>query len=935
MKEHKLAAIVFTDIVGYTKRMEADEEGTMKLLARQREIIFPVVKEFGGEVIKEIGDGLLMMFTSANRAVRFAISVQEKLKDDELTIRAGIHIGDVIFEEGDVFGSAVNIAARIEPLAPAGGICISENVRSQIRNQRDILTQSIGKKELKGVDESLEIFAVVSELSATDIPRVPFFKDLWQRRVFQVIAIYLLMAYLLRLGTGYLVREYMLSPHLTNLIWYILLSLIPSITLVSYFHGRRGVSKWTKVELIGLPLNILAAFLVLFFVFKEKDLGAMTTMLTVQNEDGLEVEKVVAKSEFRKSIYLFNFETESKDSTMVYLQYSLPSVLEYDLSQDLFISPEPALGDFQEMVDAGYPSGVGLPVTLMKRLAEESHKDYFLTGDLDRQDEELILHARLYNTKFTKLVAEFTLRSGDPFSLVDMISVELKKGMGLPESHISETTDLPVAEIFTASEKALYLFSKAMRASLERNWSEHLSYLNAAIQEDPDFALAYVIITISYFQNGKYELSQQAVEKALSLQHKLSDRQKFTIKYVDYVLSHQPEKAIAVVKMWIELYPNDLSAYMTLAERYLVKDMIEEAIEVYKTVLYLDPGQYNMVRRIGGLYLQIDEFDSALVYYQKYADHLPQQAESYQLLGDYYMLAGEMDLAGENYERALLLANPNEKHSIMVDQALYMMHNGRMDEAYSALSNAMQSAINIQDSISSHSALEDYYLLKGQLQNSLEQYKLKMELNRRTQPPQYFSVQRIITIEPYITARKFDEAEAILEEIRENLNDKIKDMVNYGYLYIYAETGDTASLRIAINDAKNIIEAFGEDVLWGNIYYAEARISEHLEEYERAIDYYSRCLEMNAMSISFYRARARCYRKLEEYDKAEAEIQRALKSRPFSPLNNYEAALIYFDMQDNDKGLEHLKIAVDIWKDADPDYERASLAKQKYESFMQ
>ena len=71
MKDRKLAAIVFTDIVGYTKRMEKDEAGTMKLLARQRELLFPMVKEFGGEVIKEIGDGLLMMFTSANRAVRF------------------------------------------------------------------------------------------------------------------------------------------------------------------------------------------------------------------------------------------------------------------------------------------------------------------------------------------------------------------------------------------------------------------------------------------------------------------------------------------------------------------------------------------------------------------------------------------------------------------------------------------------------------------------------------------------------------------------------------------------------------------------------------------------------------------------------------------------------------------------------------------------
>jgi len=270
MQDHKLAAIVFTDIVGYTKRMDADEEGTMKLLARQRELIFPLVKEFGGEVIKEIGDGLLIMFTSANRAVRFSVAAQEKLKEEELTIRAGIHIGDVIFEEGDVFGSAVNIAARIEPLAPAGGICISEAVRNQIRNQGDIITVSIGKKELKGVDQAIEIFQVVAEAAEGSQQRIPFFKDLWQRRVIQITGIYLIMSYLVKLGIGFMVKEYMLSPHLTNLIWYILLSLVPSIILVAYFHGRKGVSKWTRIELIGLPINIIAAVLVLFLIFQEK-----------------------------------------------------------------------------------------------------------------------------------------------------------------------------------------------------------------------------------------------------------------------------------------------------------------------------------------------------------------------------------------------------------------------------------------------------------------------------------------------------------------------------------------------------------------------------------------------------------------------------------------------------------------------------------------
>ena len=429
MKDHKLAAIVFTDIVGYTRRMEADEEGTMKLLARQREIIFPMVKEFGGEVIKEIGDGLLMMFTSANRAVRFTMAVQEKLKDDELTIRAGIHIGDVVFEEGDVFGSAVNIAARIEPLAPAGGICISEDVRSQIRNQNDIITTSIGKKELKGVDQAVEIYQVISEELAQSQKRIPFFKDLWQRRVIQITVIYLFVSYLVSLGIEFMVKEYMLSPHLTNLIWYILLSLIPSIILVSYFHGKKGVSKWTKVEIIGLPLNIIVAVLVLVFVFKGKDLGAITTKVIVQNEDGEKIEKLIVKNEFRKKIFIFNIENISGDTALDYLQYGIPEMTEYDLAQDILLTPQTAMGIYSRIAEAGYDAAVGLPLTMMKRFAEKRHMNYFMFGQLNFENGEYILGVELYETKLTRKIFEVSLKDTSPFGLVDKLSIEIKKAL--------------------------------------------------------------------------------------------------------------------------------------------------------------------------------------------------------------------------------------------------------------------------------------------------------------------------------------------------------------------------------------------------------------------------------------------------------------------------------------------------------------------------
>lgn len=932
MKDHKLAAIVFTDIVGYTKRMEADEEGTMKLLAKQREIMFPMVKEFGGEVIKEIGDGLLMMFTSANRAVRFAMAVQEQLKDDELTIRAGIHIGDVIFEKGDIFGSAVNIAARIEPLAPAGGICLSKDVRNQIRNQGDIITSSIGKKELKGVNELIEIYRVVTaEIEESQI-RLPFYKDLWQRRVFQIIGIYLLISYLIRMSMSFIVKEYMLSPHLTSLIWLILLSLIPSIILISYFHGRQGISKWTKVELIGMPLNIVVALFILIFVFKGKDLGAITTKLTVQNLKGEKIEKLIIKNEFRKKIFIFNVENISGDTALDYLQYSIPAMTEYDLSQDLLLTLETSMKIYSKMINAGYENAVGLPITLMKRFAEQRHMNYFMFGDLDKEKDEYILNVKLYDTKLTRLISEISVRDKSPFSLVDQLSIEIKKAMGLPESHISKTIDLPVSEIFTDSEKALYYFSLSLKENVLNNWVENVRLLDLALQEDSEFALAYVIITISYFNINDFEAAQNALQSAMNLPHKLSDRHQFIVKYVHYVLGQQPDKALTIVKMWVDLYPDDLRAHTTLAERYAIRNMYQEAINEYKEILRIDPEQYQFLSKLGSFYLQLGNFDSSLVYYQKYAQKLPQQTKSYRNLGYYYTVIGDMELAKENYEKALLMADVAEEVPVKIDLANILLNTGKFDLAHEQYLDVLRISKTASDSAKVFGALEKFYLTKGQAGKSLESHEQKIAKYKTFIPPKDVMVYRVFSVEPYIYADKLDKAFKILEEIAIKLEPPLDNVVPFGYMIIYAETGETEKALEAISGAEDLIKGFGEEILMAEVYNVQGKLNELLGEYPKAIENYNKCLEMNATSYFFHSSIARCYRHLLDFQKAEEEIQISLKYHPFDPISNYEAALLYLETGDEEKGLEYLERAVDIWKDADSDYQKANIAKDKLSS---
>ncbi len=160
----KLAAIMFTDIAGYTTLMGEDESKALQLLQRNRGLLKPIIEQFRGEWLKEIGDGTLSCFSSAVDAVNCALAIQQVLKDDpDLRLRIGIHIGDVVFERGDVFGEGVNVASRIEPLAEPGGICVSERVYDDIRNKPGIETTLLGEQQLKGVDRPVKVYAVTEK----------------------------------------------------------------------------------------------------------------------------------------------------------------------------------------------------------------------------------------------------------------------------------------------------------------------------------------------------------------------------------------------------------------------------------------------------------------------------------------------------------------------------------------------------------------------------------------------------------------------------------------------------------------------------------------------------------------------------------------------------------------------------------------------------
>jgi len=155
---------MFTDIVGYTALMGSDEQKAFELLDKNRQLQKPIIEEFNGKFIKELGDGVMASFNTVSDAVYAAIKIQERCNAaKDFQLRIGIHMGEVVFENDDVFGDGVNIASRIQAIATPGGIYISESVHNNVSNKKEITTRFVKEEKLKNVKEAVRIYEVLSE----------------------------------------------------------------------------------------------------------------------------------------------------------------------------------------------------------------------------------------------------------------------------------------------------------------------------------------------------------------------------------------------------------------------------------------------------------------------------------------------------------------------------------------------------------------------------------------------------------------------------------------------------------------------------------------------------------------------------------------------------------------------------------------------------
>src|SRR6476620_9758802 len=225
-EQRKLAAIMFTDMVGYSALSQRDEKLAQELLEEHRQLLREIFPRFNGTEIKTIGDAFLVEFGSALEGAQCAIEIQRTLAkrnadapaNRQIQVRIGVHIGDVVHRGGDVYGDGVNIASRIEPLAGAGGICVSMDVERQIRNALEARFEKLAPTDLKNISVPMDLFRIILPWEReTRLPSEPQKRDVRQRRSIPVAWPIAAALLLIATATWFLFSRYKTSSAVNSL----------------------------------------------------------------------------------------------------------------------------------------------------------------------------------------------------------------------------------------------------------------------------------------------------------------------------------------------------------------------------------------------------------------------------------------------------------------------------------------------------------------------------------------------------------------------------------------------------------------------------------------------------------------------------------------------------------------------------------------------
>lgn len=484
---------------------------------------------------------------------------------------------------------------------------------------------------------------------------------LWHRRVPQYVGMYVAATWLAIEMGDWVTQRFGLPEVVTSYVFVGMLALLPSVALLAWGHGAPGKDKWTLFETVFLPVNTaLAAFAIAILVEPTSTLA--TEMMDVVNEDGQIETYEVPLAGYHQDVLAMFWRSTDEDPDEAWLDYGLPAMLAEDLSRSPLLSLETPLdsaGLRESLKRYGSDDGRVSSQALSLQIARKGLYEYLLTGEWGRMDNgSFQLIARLFSVENGELLAEFTRQGEKWFTLVDLLSSDLRQELAQANSgNTTLVTDLKLSEHLSSSEAAIKLWVEANVArGFANDYAAAIEALVKAIEIDPTFALANGQLGMAYRMNAQNEAGIKAIEQALRHDYKLSTRDRFMLRANRYAALGEMPKAIRVLEMWTEIEPQSVSALKLLARNYMVSgDHLDEASAAFAAVRKLDPQAIDTILAQAQVEQQRRDFAAANEYIELYLASRPDDYRALLLQGRVRSEVDDVIGARESYENAAIV----------------------------------------------------------------------------------------------------------------------------------------------------------------------------------------------------------------------------------------------------------------------------------------
>lgn len=722
-------------------------------------------------------------------------------------------------------------------------------------------------------------------------------------------------------------NRYLLSPHLVELVVAVAVVLLPTVLLLAYFRGEEGRTPWTRAEKLGIPCNLVAALVVLAIVFHARDLGALTRKVEVTNANGNTVERQVPKSAFRKHVALFFLANRSGDAQQDWIGHAAPDLIKLDVSQDLFVDSRRQYEFVEAIKKAGANPRDALPLGLQQQLARDSNVDFIVFGSFTRQGDDFVVDLSLAPTGRGRAIAERRHRGPDLFKLVDEASLQLRKDLGIPSAEIESATDLPVAEIMTHSLPALRAHTLGLDAwMIDRDSRAALPLFEQAVKIDPTFAQSWFLQAMVLFWDNRQGQMAPAMAAVKKNEYRLHEQQRFSFESMNAVLGKNPEAELAILRQWVTLYPDDLTAHMTLMSTYVRRNRLDEAKAEVAQVIALDPGNPRYLFDLGRVYESNGDNASAVEQYRAYQKRAPTDPYGYVRAGYVELKMARHDDAMKSYEQALSVA-PDDVGAI-VGMSEVQLQTGHLDRAQATLDRGFTLSPHDDDLVQLYDQQARLWGVQGKWQRAVEEVRKSWGIVKATERQMTLLQKQLEQMSVLVHAGRADEALAAIhaaEQASDNVNVTIGVVV--ALADAYAELRDSARARAALDQLDALIKTYDIAQMHPVTSYYRARVDEVDGAYAAAIPSYEDALVNDAWDDTLTRA-ARCERMLKRYKEAHRLLARALERFPALPEAHEELARLFVDEGDRDKAAVEVAAALKVWSDADPGYARAADAQK-------